>query len=318
MEKKKCLVVYHANCADGFTAAWLMSKYATIRPEWEFVYHAAIYTETEPAPLLADENAGDNFAAVYMVDFSYKRPHLDAMMEKYPNVVFSLIDHHKTAMEALLDKPGLRCICDASMCGASNVYGYIRNQTSWADKFLMAQVGEVLDQAWFVPYVNDRDLWLKALPMTEEINAYIGSLEKTFDNWDKLLTMTPDQAAAIGENLLAYKRGIVAGLCKGHQVVSIFGYENVPVVNTSGAFASDTADALSKMYPDAPMTLTYHFAHGSPLFSLRSPETGVDVSEVAKRFGGGGHMHAAGCSISQDSPHYFPTLKALKILPSQE
>jgi uncharacterized protein len=29
-------------------------------------------------------------------------------------------------------------------------------------------------------------------------------------------------------------------------------------------------------------------------FSLRSAPDGLDVSEIAKRFGGGGHQHAAG------------------------
>ena len=34
------------------------------------------------------------------------------------------------------------------------------------------------------------------------------------------------------------------------------------------------------------------------IFSLRSGESGVDVSSVAKKFGGGGHKNAAGFSVS--------------------
>lgn len=33
-------------------------------------------------------------------------------------------------------------------------------------------------------------------------------------------------------------------------------------------------------------------------FSLRSAEDGVDVSEIAKRYGGGGHKHAAGFKVA--------------------
>ena len=33
------------------------------------------------------------------------------------------------------------------------------------------------------------------------------------------------------------------------------------------------------------------------IFSLRSTEDGLDVSEIASKFGGGGHKHAAGFSV---------------------
>lgn len=34
-------------------------------------------------------------------------------------------------------------------------------------------------------------------------------------------------------------------------------------------------------------------------YSLRSREGGVDVSEIAKQFGGGGHKHAAGFRLPE-------------------
>jgi uncharacterized protein len=36
------------------------------------------------------------------------------------------------------------------------------------------------------------------------------------------------------------------------------------------------------------------------VFSLRSAGLGLDVSAIAKRFGGGGHLHAAGFSVPFD------------------
>ena len=33
------------------------------------------------------------------------------------------------------------------------------------------------------------------------------------------------------------------------------------------------------------------------VFSLRSEEGGLDVSEIAKKFGGGGHKHSAGFKV---------------------
>jgi nanoRNase/pAp phosphatase (c-di-AMP/oligoRNAs hydrolase) len=41
--------------------------------------------------------------------------------------------------------------------------------------------------------------------------------------------------------------------------------------------------------------------HGtSAIFSLRSTEEGLDVSEIAKLYGGGGHKHAAGFKVPHE------------------
>lgn len=37
------------------------------------------------------------------------------------------------------------------------------------------------------------------------------------------------------------------------------------------------------------------------IFSLRSSDTGMDVSTIAKQYGGGGHVHAAGFRVNRDS-----------------
>ena len=78
--------------------------------------------------------------------------------------------------------------------------------------------------------------------------------------------------------------------------MDIGGYE-VPVVNTHPMFFSDVGHALSK---DAPFAACYMDKSGSRLFSLRSNENGVDVSEIAKSYGGGGHQNAAGFEVQLD------------------
>lgn len=61
--------------------------------------------------------------------------------------------------------------------------------------------------------------------------------------------------------------------------------------------AADTLAAhemLSK-YPDAPFTACwFRRADGQIQYSLRSEDSRLDVSEVAKSLGGGGHRNAAG------------------------
>src|ERR1700722_10011049 len=91
------LVIYHANCQDGFTAAWAVWKK---HPDWEF--YAAKHGDAPP-----DVTGRD----VYMVDFSYKLPILVDMLEKANRL--TILDHHKTAeaeVQALLpmDPAGIK------------------------------------------------------------------------------------------------------------------------------------------------------------------------------------------------------------------
>lgn len=41
------------------------------------------------------------------------------------------------------------------------------------------------------------------------------------------------------------------------------------------------------------------------VFGLRSTDEGVDVSEIAKQFGGGGHRNAAGFTVPYESARAF-------------
>lgn len=85
----RALVLYHANCWDGFCAAWVARK---AMPDAEFI--PVQYGQDPP------EQAGDKDRRLFLVDFSYQR-----------NVMFRLgalhrqgmtvLDHHKTAQAAL-------------------------------------------------------------------------------------------------------------------------------------------------------------------------------------------------------------------------
>ena len=81
----KPLCIYHGNCADGFGAAWVVRRY--FKGECDF--YAGQYGAEPP-----DVTGRD----VIMVDFSYKRPVIDAMAVKAQTIL--ILDHHKTAQAA--------------------------------------------------------------------------------------------------------------------------------------------------------------------------------------------------------------------------
>jgi uncharacterized protein len=75
--------------------------------------------------------------------------------------------------------------------------------------------------------------------------------------------------------------------------LNIAGHE-VWAVNVPYTFSSDMGHLLGK---GEPFAATYYFDGKDYIFSLRSDDNGLDVSEIAKKFGGGGHKHAAGFKV---------------------
>jgi oligoribonuclease NrnB/cAMP/cGMP phosphodiesterase (DHH superfamily) len=88
--ENRILCVYHANCFDGFTAAWVVRNYFGAE---KVDMHPANYGE--PVPSVRDRE-------IVIVDFSYPLQELKALAQ-INNVL--VLDHHKTAAEALKDLP---------------------------------------------------------------------------------------------------------------------------------------------------------------------------------------------------------------------
>ena len=72
--------------------------------------------------------------------------------------------------------------------------------------------------------------------------------------------------------------------------INIAGYD-VPCLNCPRWLASETLHILAE---NEPFAVSYFDSKDERTFELRSSENGIDVSEIAKQFGGGGHKHAAG------------------------
>jgi oligoribonuclease NrnB/cAMP/cGMP phosphodiesterase (DHH superfamily) len=148
-----------------------------------------------------------------------------------------------------------------------------------------------------VDYVEDRDLWKFKYPETRALSDYVFSNPYTFENWDKLLNefeddLTRNSAVAKGEAINAKHNKDIDELSKLKFRTDIGGY-NVWAANVPYTYASDLAGKLAEGEPFG-VTYFYDGPRDKYVYSLRSKEDGVDVSEIAKTFGGGGHQHAAG------------------------
>src|SRR5262249_50886942 len=83
---KNLLCIYHGGCDDGFGAAWVVrEKFGALCEFYPGAY-------AKNAPPVRDRD-------VIMVDFSYKRPALEEMLDACNSLL--ILDHHKTAQEDL-------------------------------------------------------------------------------------------------------------------------------------------------------------------------------------------------------------------------
>ena len=158
-----------------------------------------------------------------------------------------------------------------------------------------------LDRApWLVDYTEDRDLWRHALPETEAVNAALRSYPLDFDLWDQFEQKNPVSTLAFeGRAIRRRERQIVEEHVARARMTRIDEYL-VPVVNATtlfseiaGELATQPCAALRGQRP-AFGAVYFDRQDGKRQWSLRSAPDGIDVSEIAKKRGGGGHRHAAG------------------------
>jgi len=260
-------VIYHANCADGFTAAWAVSK---AYPDAEFF--AANYGEAPPKVIDRD---------VIIVDFSYKKAMLEKLMTQAKSLI--LLDHHQTAEADLksFKHQHATVVFDMNRSGAGIAWDFF----------------QVSKRKLLIDYVEDRDLWHFKLPHSREINSFIFSHEYTFENWDMLDHYINHRFEVVVESGTAIERKHfkdIAELLKATERRMTIGGYNVPVANMPYTLSSDAANIMA-VKNQAPFAACYMDGNeGVRTFSLRSNKDGIDVSKIAQQYGGGGHCHAAG------------------------
>lgn len=293
---KPDICVYHGGCDDGFGAAWAV---------WMHWGNTVQYVPGAYGGTLWPENLGGK--NVLFVDFSLK--HLQ--MTQFANggntgtVPRSIVvlDHHKTAEAELADwsSPHLRLDDVPLLLAKANT------ETGYpiVAQFDMAKSGARLawefvhpgsDMPHLLQHVEDRDLWRFEIPGTAEISAALRTHPHEFKTWTRLAGNVGDLRKE-GAGILRGHTKIVRQCCE-NAYTDMVGEDRVPMVNVPYHYASDCANELLAMYPDAPFAAAWFLrGDGQVQFSLRSENGRKDVSEIAQRYGGGGHRNAAGFQI---------------------
>lgn len=289
------MMIYHANCADGFGAAWA----AWLKWGDAVEYVPCSYGQQPP------DVTGKR---VLIGDFSFKRDVIERMGNAAASIV--ILDHHETAeaelsdwrrfkdkprrftipvveaMNADLRRNEYRPVCalfDMSRSGARMVWDFCFPGS---------------DAPMLIKLIEDRDLWRFSMEETKPFGVWLRCEPFDFERWELISQELNDGRAAarifaeaeamqrfFDQKVAEIARLAHTGLVDGH---------TVPLCNCPPMFASEVGHYLLDANPDAPFVACYSDQGKTRGWSLRSRDDRENVATIAAKFGGGGHRNAAG------------------------
>lgn len=260
---KETLIIYHGNCHDGFGGAFVAWKKFGDQAE----YFPAIDRVVPP------DVAGRD---VVIIDFSYPKDVLGRMLSEAKSLV--ILDHHAGSESDVKSVPNHSFSLDNS--GATLAWKHFFPNISIPKLFL---------------YLEQGDLYAFDLPRTLDLKTYIYSLPFDFQLYEKLLADFEDEEklavfADKGAAFSEYRQIILKLLADKAQEVEFEGHR-VLAVNGPHEFRSDLGNLLATIQPPFGI-VWYPGRHDGFIFSMRG-NGDVNLIDIAKKYGGGGHHNAA-------------------------
>lgn len=298
------LVIYHANCADGFGAAF--AAWLKLGDEAEYL----------PMQYGKEVESPDGFIDrdIYILDFSFPKDVMEIYFSNAKRVVW--LDHHKTAFEMWCG--------DFEPC----MSWYSRNDCKDFVILDNNKSGAMLAWEYFHPdkevpmlikHIDDYDRWQFKIEGTKEFNKALWSYAPwSFTQWNELfissacVNITEEEMLLEGAAILrAHEqnvKAVVKGAARECKLGSTIGYlsefkqekwiDNIDglAANCPPHLTSDVGHQLASQSGTYGL-LWYMDKDDKCKCSLRS-NGDYDVSAIAKTFGGGGHKNAAGFEVS--------------------
>lgn len=313
MRQAPVSVLYHADCLDGFGAAYAAWRLFGDAVHYRPMHHGEAWELAEIAG-----------HKVYILDFSFSPDVLVSMAKIAASV--TQIDHHASALNSWSDKlsaagNGLRC--------------HRHPELPLSVAFDLEKSGARLAWEHFHPdaamplllrHIEDQDMWRFAMPGTRAFCRALRLLPFDFAAWHQLTVATPNETAPRYAETMTqgaaieqfYQREIehlarsalrMPARLRGEPVDALQAMRHgqptvtngdqawlaIPgiAINANALFASELGNALAEQ--SGSFGLIWQLSgDGEVKASLRSKGKALDVSVIAARYGGGGHPNAAG------------------------
>lgn len=294
-------VFYHLD-DDGKCAGYWVKKSNKLKDDYNNEYFKINYGMDFPINSIKKDEI------VYIVDYSISPNEMDELLKITKNVIW--IDHHKSAIEKYsgYDKKiaGLRY---DGMAGCMLTYIYLNYMTDKTGRIINEFDPTFAKAApWFTKLIADYDVWafkygkitrnfqkgFELYPRDPEEKIWEELLYEEITGIDEkgiLRLNILDKIINKGEIIISYRKRMMAEYCKNKGFeAELDKYKcfavNMAMIN-SDDFVIDNVD-------DYDVLIGFSFDGEKWAYSLRSEK--VDCSELASKYGGGGHKGAAGFS----------------------
>ena len=294
------IVMFHYPCQDGLASAWVVHN-----AHKKLGLSVNLYPIAHGKPIDIDMFVDKR---VICCDFA-PSPEILTQLEQVVQSI-QILDHHVTAQKALEGKS--YAVFDMGRSGAGITWDWFHPDES---------------MPLFIRMIQDRDLWQWAIPGSKEFTAGLFTLCSTIEphDFDGLFALFEQMYTDPGRLLWCAELGKIISTITDNRAREI-GDDHMGtvtpyvfngkvyracVVNCFSDIASEAGNYISKSDQiDFAVLWRYHNPSKDFRISLRS--TGdIDVSTIAKSFGGGGHKNAAGFSTKVFPPTLFDNVNYL-------
>lgn len=265
---------------------------------------AGIYDGYEPEMIMI--NYGMEFPfdkineneQVYIVDYSISPDEMRRLLTITKDVTW--IDHHKTAIAKYenFEYP-LRGVRYDGVAGCMLTYCYLHHMTQRGSGDIKPfDLSMIEDAPMFTKLIADYDVWtFEYGDDTRYFQTSFSSYDTEPENdiWYNLLSDENEQKyIEEGKIMIKHRDGFAKDYCKCKGFETEFEGHKCFAMNL-GLCGSDYFKSIDNGNYDILITFSYNGEDWS--VSLYSKT--VDVSDIAKKYGGGGHMGAAGFTTNE-------------------
>lgn len=276
------IVLFHYPCQDGLASAWVIHRYM----------YESLQNQIELYPIqhgkIINLDRLTNKRVIFC-DYAPSKEILD-QIEKVTKKI-TILDHHISSQKALEHKP--YAIFDMTKSGVGLTWEYF-----FPDK----------QMPLFLKMIQDRDIWTWKIENSREFTSGFTTVCSGIEMYDFNLLFELFNELYDEDNLKKFKFYIKIGSIINNSIMLKCKYmalehlkkinkykdSNVCIVNCSSELSSDLGNILaSSDTVDFAALWRYNHTKEEYYVSLRSNNK-VDVSLIAKEFGGGGHKNASG------------------------
>lgn len=287
MENKKNTLCIHHNDSDGRLAG-AMVKYKY--PNVELIEVG--YNDYKDKLQFLFSYKSPSYDKVFIIDFSMELCEMQTLIDNY---IVIWCDHHKSAkekLEKIWDDIEIKGIRDLSKCGAMLTWYYFGNESFEELKL-----------------VDDYDRWIFQYGDKTHYFTEI-SKEWTINKWIEVIKITGtgmmNGYLFEGEKLYDLKLKRIERIIKKGFPVTFNGYKSFIVNNSNTMDGALLGNKICELGYD--IAIKFEFNKDKVIFGLNSIGE-LDVSSIAKEYGGGGHKNASGFMLS--IPEFIDFLNVL-------